>query len=418
VIDVAVIGAGAAGVGAARRLHDAGLQVLLIEARSRLGGRGLTAETTIGGPLDLGCGWLHSGDQNPWTWIAERQGRTIDRSPAPWSKSSAAPNYPADEQRAFRAASERFQQRIAEAAERPVDSAASAALEPENRWNGLLQAVSTYVSGTELERVSARDLTAYSDSGVNWRVVEGYGATIAAHAAGTPLALDCPVSRIDHRDRLLRIETPKGVIEAEKAIVTLPTSLIAAEAIAFDPPLPAKVEAAHGLPLGLADKLFLTFEGAADFGPDSRAFGRTDRAETGAYHLRPFGRPLIEAYFGGSFAADLEKAGEAAFFAFATDELRGLFGADFAGRLRPLPMNLWAADPYARGSYSCALPGRAQDRLTLAEPVGDRLFFAGEACSPHDFSTAHGALATGLAAAERVLALAGRRQTGAAALEI
>jgi monoamine oxidase len=168
--------------------------------------------------------------------------------------------------------------------------------------------------------------------------------------------------------------------------------------------LPEKTEAAAGLPLGLADKLFLSLEGAEQFEKESRAFGAADRTATAAYHLRPFGRPLIEAYFGGALAADLEKGGEAAFFDFAVAELVALFGSDFARRVAPLQLHCWASDPFARGSYSYARPGKADCRLALAGPVDGRLFFAGEACSPSDYSTAHGAYRSGIAAADQAVA--------------
>ena len=133
-------------------------------------------------------------------------------------------------------------------------------------------------------------------------------------------------------------------------------------------------------------------------------FGRTDRVGTGAYHLRPFGRPQIEGYFGGTLARELEAGGEGAFFDFAVSELAGLLGNDFARRLKPIAVHGWGADPFARGSYSYARPGNAELRATLATSVDDRLFFAGEACSRHDFSTAHGGWLTGVAAADQVIA--------------
>jgi monoamine oxidase len=90
--------------------------------------------------------------------------------------------------------------------------------------------------------------------------------------------------------------------------------------------------------------------------------------------------------------------------AFAADELAGLFGSDIRRQLSLLAASAWRGDPFARGSYSYALPGHADDRARLAAPVDNRLFFAGEACSPHFFSTAHGAYETGTAAAEAALA--------------
>jgi monoamine oxidase len=132
---------------------------------------------------------------------------------------------------------------------------------------------------------------------------------------------------------------------------------------------------------------------------------RTDRVGTGFYHFRPFGRPQIEAYFGGRLAAELEAESEGAFFEFALAELTGLLGSAFPRRLKPIHLHHWGAYPYARGSYSYALPGAADCRATFAAPVNDRLFFAGEACSARDFSTAHGAWMTGVAAAEAVIAV-------------
>src|SRR5262249_48990502 len=127
--------------------------------------------------------------------------------------------------------------------------AAASFLEPGGRWNDLINAVGTYVSGAEPDRVSARDYGRYEDSGVNWRVVEGYGTAIAAHAAGVPVVLGAPVQRIDHSGRRLRVETLDGTITADAAIVTVPTDVLVEGGLRFTPALPAKTEAAAGLPL-------------------------------------------------------------------------------------------------------------------------------------------------------------------------
>jgi len=402
--EVAIVGGGAAGVAACRRLTDAGIDCLLIEARERLGGRARTTGDDPRCPIDRGCGWLHSADRNPWREIAEAQGRSIDRTPPPWMRPSAPIGFPLSEQAAFQDAREKFFARVASAAEEARDIPAATLLDPNGRWNDLISATGTYVSGGELERVSALDLSRYNDSGVNWRVVEGYGTVIAAHGADLPVALGRAVRRIDWRGRRLRVETTDGSIAADAAIVTLPSALLAEEAIVFTPSLPAKTEAAAGLPLGLADKLFLSLADAGEFEKDSRLFGRTDRRATATYHMRPFGRPQIEAYFAATLAAELETAGEAAFLDFARAELVGLLGNDFARRIRPLHLHRWGVDPLSRGSYSYALPGKADCRAALAAPVDDRLFFAGEACSESDYSTAHGAYLTGIAAADQAIA--------------
>lgn len=267
----------------------------------------------------------------------------------------------------------------------------------------MIRSVVSYISGADAEQVSLRDFENYADTEVNWRVVEGLGAAIAAYGAGLNVLLETSVTRIDHSGKQLRVETAGGAINCEKVIVTLPTDLMAENDDLFSPALPSKTEASAGLALGLADKLYLALDHADEFRRDTRLFGRTDRM-TGSYTLHAFGRPQIECYYGASLAAQLERGGDEAFFACAREDLTRHLGADFAKRIRPLAVHGWRADPFAHGSYSCALPGKADCRDVLAEPVNDRIFFAGEACSEHDFSTAHGAYRTGVRAAEQALA--------------
>jgi monoamine oxidase len=400
-VDIAVIGAGAAGIAAGRKLAEAGANFVILEARSRIGGRAWTV-TVEGMPLDLGCGWLHSGDRNPWTKIAEAAGLTVDRTPAPWtsrrdlSMSEAA-------RREFEAAMERFNRRVADAAKEGKDHPAADYLEPGDTWNGLIDAISTYANGAELDQVSVLDWQNYADDNVNWRVAEGYGTAIARFGESLPVVLDCTVTRVDHAGKTIHIDTSRGTLSAKAVVVALPTTAIAREAVRFTPSLPDKLEAAAGLPLGLADKVLLAVDNAADFPAETRLFGMTDRTATGAYHFRPFGRPIIEGFFGGRFAREMEEAGEGTFAQFAVDELAAHFGSSIRAHLRTLVVSAWHQDPFARGSYSHALPGKAGARAVLVEPVDDRIFFAGEACSLESFSTAHGAFETGVAAGAAVL---------------
>ena len=351
-VDIAVIGGGAAGVSAARRLRDAGVKALIVEARSRLGGRALTVEA-VGFPVDLGCGWLHSAERNPWTKIAEAQGRTVDHAPPPWSRAAAQPGLTAAESGEMRAALWALHERADAASPRArAGSPASPdLLEAGGKWNALpLDAISGFYKQRAplalLLISAARDLGRYAEDGVNWRVVEGYGATIATHGAGLEVAFDSVVTRIDHGGRRIRVETTRGAIEAEAAIVTLPSAILAANETLFAPALPEKARAAAGLPLGHDAKLFLSLAGAGEFEQDTRAFGKLNSAATAGYQFRPLGRPMIECYFGGDLAADLEMRGEAAFFDFARGELVGLYGGDFARRIAPLAVHGWEAiDP-------------------------------------------------------------------------
>jgi len=405
--DIVIIGGGAAGMAAARRLHEAGRAYLLVEARERLGGRAWTVQAQ-GGPLDLGCGWLHSADRNSFVKIAEQLGFEINRALPPWRERAYGKAFPQQDRDEFIEALNAFYDRAEQAAAEAIttgrDSAASLVLEPGNRWNPMIDAISTYVNGRELDQVSILDMEAYEDTDINWRVRRGYGALVSAYGAPCPVALTCVVTLIDHSATRIRIETSLGTLEADKVIVTVPTNLLADETIRFHPALPAKVDAARGLPLGLADKVTLALAEPEALPVEGNLRGATMRTGMGTYHIRPFAQPCIEGFFGGRFAQSLEDAGDGALAAAAIDEIVSFLGNDFRRKLTPLAESRWAHDPFARGSYSHALPGHAGDRAVLAAPVDNRLFFAGEATSPDFFTTAHGARDSGERAAGEVLA--------------
>lgn len=410
-IDVAIIGAGAAGLGAANALKNSGLSVIVLEARDRVGGRAHTIQAAPDVVFDVGCGWLHSADKNSFVPIAEALGFEINKDLPPWRERSYGKAFPQEDRNDFMLALDAFYDRAEaaaiEAKRRGTDVPADRFLEPGNRWNPMIDAISTYINGAELDRVSILDMDAYEDTNFNWRVRRGYGALVAAYGAACPLVLNCAVTLVDHSAKLLRIETTQGTLTAGKVIVTVPTNLIADEAIRFHPALPAKLDAARGLPLGLADKVTLALAEPEALPKEGNLRAATMRTEMGTYHIRPFGQPCIDGFFGGRFARSLEDAGDGAITAAAIDEIVSFIGNDFRRKLKPLAESRWAHDPWARGSYSHALPGHAADRAVLAAPVDGRLFFAGEATSPNFFSTAHGARDSGERAAEEVMAASG-----------
>ncbi len=398
-----VIGGGAAGIAAARRLHEGGADVLLLEASGRLGGRAHTVQVGQQA-LDLGCTWLHSADRNPWTRIALVEGFQIDRSAPLWREQWRNLGFSKADQEAYRAAYARFHDR-AEAFVSGPDRPLSDFIPADDPWRPLIDAVSGYANGANLDRVSLHDWAAYENAAGddNWRLQEGYGTLIAAYGKKLPVRFNSPVSLIDHRGPRLRLTTPNGLVDADRVIVAVPTPIIADGDLRFDPPLEAKRDAAAALPLGLADKIFLGIRGG-DYPRDAHLIGNPHSSCTASYQMGWLGRPVIEAFFGGDCAEALEHQDDRAAADFAIGELAGLLGNDWRLRLQPLARTRWRAEPWIRGSYSHAQVGRAGARQILAAAHDDRLFFAGEACSPTDFSTAHGAYESGIAAAEEALA--------------
>src|SRR5258708_32472734 len=246
-VDIAIIGAGAAGLGAARALEKSGLSVVVLEARDRVGGRAHTIQAAPGITFDLGCGWLHSADQNSFVKIAEQLNFEIDKTLPPWRERAFGKAFPRSERDAFIRALDEFYERADQAAQQAKstgrDSAANLCFEPGNRWNPMIDAISTYINGCELDQVSILDMDAYEDTNINWRVRRGYGALIPAHGAHLPLALNFVVKLIDHSGKLVRVETSQGTLTAHEVILTVPTKLIARETIRFSPAFPGKLVA-------------------------------------------------------------------------------------------------------------------------------------------------------------------------------
>jgi len=402
-IDVVIVGGGAAGIGAARRLAASALSVLLIEAGPRIGGRAWTHKVS-GLPLDLGCGWLHSGDRNAWSRIAEEMGFAIDRRAPAWGVQYRDLGFTAAEQTAAWQAFETWIQRLRTL--RASDCAADA-LEPDGPWNAYLQAVSGFISGARLERLSAADYLAYdaAATGENWRVPAGYGSLIAASLpAKTALRLATPAEQIELDPNGVAIMTPGGTIRARAAILTVSTAVLAGDAIKLPSALDPWRQAASLLPLGRDEKLFLEISGESPFESETQVLGDPRDARTGAYYIRPFGRQVIECFVGGEGARAVEEEGPVAGFTYAIDQIAGLFGSDARRKLRPLVASNWCRMTHVGGAYSYALPGHAAARDVLARPFEERLFLAGEATNRRDFSTAHGAHDSGIRAADEAIA--------------
>jgi monoamine oxidase len=163
-------------------------------------------------------------------------------------------------------------------------------------------------------------------------------------------------------------------------------------------------EAARVLPLGRNEKLFLEIIGQAPFEKDTQVLGNPRDACTGSYYMRPLDMPVVECFMGGGSARIVEEQGPAAAFEFALGQMSALFGAQIRRHLRPMAASSWGRSMRVGGAYSYALPGMAGARKALAQPFEQCIFFAGEATSPDEFSTAHGAYDSGTRAADEVVA--------------
>ncbi len=400
--DVIVIGAGAAGLAAGRTLIDLGRKAVILEARDRIGGRAWTESASFGMPVDRGCGWLHSADENPWREIARDLGIAVLEENPVWQGRIGERWLAEDDSARWDAAIGGWFDAIAAAGEAGHDIPASTVIEDSGEFRTLFDVIVTWACGVECHELSTLDYSRYRDTGNDWPVPEGYGTIVARYGAGLPVRLNTPATRVRRGGKDIAVETPAGTLTAGAVIVTLPPSVLQAGGLSFDPPLPpAKQEAIAGIKVGTANKVFIAVDGDP-FGMPDTSYGTSSagRRRVASLSFRQFGRSMVGGYLGGDLAEELELAGEAAMIDFVVGELVDMFGSGIRTHLGKALATAWFSDPWSRGAYSAARPGHAGARGVLAEPIDGRLFFAGEACSIDSFGTCHGAYRTGISAGQ------------------
>jgi monoamine oxidase len=263
-VEVAVVGAGAAGLAAAAELRAQGRSVIVLEARDRVGGRACTDSTALRAPFDLGASYIHACEQgNPWADIALALGEPVvpDRRRRVLAQDGGlAPA--ADEAAAYAGAANRAWPLIADAVARGWRGAVGDLLPRAtvaDRWVAAL--VGPWLCGVDTAEVDAEDFVRARD-GQDWLVPGGYGRLVARFGAALPVRLGCAVTAVRATPRGVELRTDQGSLRAAHAIVTVPLGVLAAEQIRFDPPLPAGVaDAVEALPMGNLIKVGVRFDG-------------------------------------------------------------------------------------------------------------------------------------------------------------
>ncbi|MGX9179379.1 flavin monoamine oxidase family protein [Mesorhizobium sp. BHbdii] len=407
-VDVVVIGAGSAGLSAAKTLHSAGLSFKLFEAMNRIGGRAWTSDQHFGIPFDIGCAWLHAADRNPYfpeaqaaRWTLHHHDMNIDHLYYRNRKASE------DEEAAMKAADIRLFELLA---------AHEVKVGDDDRLSALLakghapRAAATFAGpmdfGADEDEISIRDFQAAADLDPNYFTKEGFGALVARFGADVPVELSTPVRKILWDVPGVACVTDRGTIRAKAAIVTASPAVLAFEEIEFSPALPDTHFAAFfDLPMGMLTKLPVEIRGTrlgmAPF--DDLLIERLARHDI--YFLCfPFDLDLMVGFVGGDFAWEMSAAGEAAGVDFVVDRLCAIFGGDVRKHVGRAMMTNWGGERFVRGAYAAARPGRSQARATLMQPVAEKIFFAGEHLAGPLMQTCGGARLSGEAVARTVAA--------------
>lgn len=403
-VDVVVVGAGAAGIGAARTLVEAGRTVIVLEARNRVGGRAFT-DTLNGMRFDAGGAYVHFADRNPWVAIAEDLDAELQPH-AGWDRGSAwrlGKKLGAEEEAVYARGFDRFFDRVHDVTPDRDVSLADIADPSDGAASSAARRYGTHGIGEDPERISAADIAA-SWQGPDLVLPGGYGGLVTAYADGLPVRFGDPVTEVRWGGPGVSVTTASGAsLRAGHAIITVPTGVLAAGRIRFAPALPsATLGAIHGLPMGALTKIVLAFDGER-FGIEPWRYLR-DVDSGFAFGTWHFGRDLVIATIGGDAARDLIAAGEEDAVAAALEVFAGIAGEGARGHLRGGRLSAWWGDPFSLGSYAVVPPGGLAARATLAEPVGGRLHFAGEATAGPACMSIGGALLEGRRAAKAILA--------------
>ncbi len=432
-VDVAVIGAGIAGLAAAGVVARAGLRTVVLEARDRVGGRIWTSTAWPDLPVDLGASWIHGTDGNPVYDEVNRLGLTTSifdvgsfeggGSAIYYSRNGTELDADEIDRRGAKVVGYLESMGGKSGAGRTSLSAALDAL-PLNlrdiaRTPAVAASLDTYAGdfGATPETLA---LSAFDEDdsypGAQRVFPAGYGQLTQRLAGSLPVRLKTPVTKISLRDDRVVLDTADGQWRAAKVIVTVPLGVLKSGAITFDPPLPPQHRRAiDAIGFGRFEKLVLRFDTAFwDDVDQIQIIANPGDPFTGWYNLnRVARRPVLMALNGGSAAAAIEAPSPVASLppaggmpldrqmARATEILAGIY----PGRFRPpvaAQASGWWTDEFSRGSYSFTAVGSGdQDREALAEPVDDRLWLAGEAANEQFHSTVHGAWLSGEAAARQ-----------------
>jgi monoamine oxidase len=404
-VDVVIVGAGAAGIAAARRLTAAGRKFVLLEATDHIGGRCFTETRTFGVPYDRGAHWIHSPDFNPVTKLTTRRG--IEVYPAPASqKVRIGRRYAREgELEDFLALQVRANRAIADAARKADMSCAQALPNDLGDWRPSIEfQLGPFACAKDLTQVSAVDFAKAADRNTAAFCHQGFGALIASFAEGIAVRLSTPVTSIDARSAVA-VETAKGTIAARCAIVTVSTNVMTSGAIKFMPELPKRhLDAFAKLSLGSYDHIALELAGnPLGFESDDLVFEKAGDAHTAAILANVSGTPLCLIDVGGTFGRELAAHGEAAMVDFAAAWLAGLYGADVKKAIKRSHATRWNDERWTLGALSAAAPGWQSARRALAEPIQGAVWFAGEAIHETSWGTVGGAWESGERAADAVL---------------
>jgi monoamine oxidase len=405
--DVLIVGAGAAGIAASRRLARAGYKFVVLEASDRWGGRCFTDARMFPIPYERGARWIYTPDTNPIGKLAAESGLAISAAPPSQRLRVGHRNARESEMEDFFSNLLRCNRAISDAAAGKVDVSCAQALPTDlGDWRPTMEFVlGDFRCGKSLSEISAMDFARSADREVAALCRQGLGTLMGKLAFKAPIQFYSPVTRIEWGGRAVEAESRGTMLTARTAIVTASTGVLGAGKIKFQPGLPARhAEAIGKLGLGSYEHVAIELAGnPLGLQSDDFVFQKAADANTAALLANASDSRVCMVEVAGKLAASLAGDGEGAMTAFAVDWLAGLFGSDLKRAVKHTHATRWAKEPWVLGAFSAASPGAQGARKTLSEPVGGNLWFTGEAVHETLWGTVAGAWEAGEHAADAAI---------------
>ena len=409
--DVIIVGAGSAGLSAAKELTKRGISFIVVEASHRIGGRAYSEEIAPGVWFDLGCAYLvagpdvkdHIDESNPFIDFANNRGAVIEEY-----HYEAHYNYngkPLDDyqMKAREAYYKECEEAIRNSVKSGDDCAISEIIDLENPYATPYTDMMAVTAPKDLDEASAADFFHKVEEYTDFITLRGYGNLVAQWGSDVKVSLNTKVENVDWSGKDVVVKTVKGSIRARCLISTVSNGVLAAQNINFKPRLPDwKMQAIQGVPMGAENKTGVHFTKDV-FGPDANGYYQSWSSEAqGAYiDVNLMSTNVVTVFMGGRFSIWMEKQGQQATHEFAVDRIAELFGNDIRQSVDRSIVTAWVTDPWTLGSYACALPGQFHQREFLQLSIDNKLFFAGESTARAN-GTCNGAYWSGVRAAREV----------------